>query len=550
MLGWVLIPRSLGSHLHCLGILGDLCFCQFNLGVAMKLRVIPLSVLISFALLFAAGTSVLASLDETGGDVEEVDPPSSVERDEADSSEKIILFEEQIDFELSSDLNVDIKNPGTFDRTRLVTPADGGIIQAGATVHSYFIHFDPDGDEGGPLSGSVTFDTDVLGLIVLASALDASDPELGADDTEYPTGDVGRRMELDCCGDDPDNLDVVGLSADRRTVNLTVITEGGDVDQVRIITAAEQTDPPAPEDSTPPTITGSASPGPNANGWNNTEVVVSYSASDDLSGIDPSASELADDVLSSEGVNLSASGTAVDLAGNAASVEVGGINIDLTPPTVIPPSDQTVVATSAAGAEVSFSASASDDLSGVESLVGSPTSGSTFSIGITVVSHTATDLAGNVTMSAHSVTVIGPRDVLRNVIDDLSLYVAEDKRFGKAIKEIEKSLDAKLWADDTHLDPKHGRKVFDRLRRAIKQLMHVAKKPDRISGDAHTTAKAAIDDLAGVSRFLAATLLAETSGVVAVDPKRQAKVDKGLPGHRRKSTKATRTWSSRTWTRP
>ena len=182
----------------------------------MKLRVIPLSVLISFALLFAAGTSVLASLDETGGDVEEVDPPSSVERDEADSSEKIILFEEQIDFELSSDLNVDIKNPGTFDRTRLVTPADGGIIQAGATVHSYFIHFDPDGDEGGPLSGSVTFDTDVLGLIVLASALDASDPELGADDTEYPTGDVGRRMELDCCGDDPDNLDVVGCTSSKQ----------------------------------------------------------------------------------------------------------------------------------------------------------------------------------------------------------------------------------------------------------------------------------------------------------------------------------------------
>ena len=87
-------------------------------------------------------------------------------------------------------------------------------------------------------------------------------------------------------------------------------------------------------DKTDPTITASASPGPNGNGWNNTAVTVSYTVGDALSGVDAGASDSGDDVLSSEGAGQGASGSVTDLAGNSASDGVSGIDIDLTDPTI------------------------------------------------------------------------------------------------------------------------------------------------------------------------------------------------------------------------
>ena len=84
-------------------------------------------------------------------------------------------------------------------------------------------------------------------------------------------------------------------------------------------------------DETAPDISGSASPTANANGWNNSDVVVGFSCSDALSGV---ASCTAPQTLSGEGAGQSASGTAVDLAGNQSTTSVGSINIDRTPPSV------------------------------------------------------------------------------------------------------------------------------------------------------------------------------------------------------------------------
>jgi hypothetical protein len=80
-----------------------------------------------------------------------------------------------------------------------------------------------------------------------------------------------------------------------------------------------------------PTISGSASPAPNANGWNKTNVDVSFTCGDSLSGI---ASCGPDQTLSTEGSGQSASGTATDNAGNSVSTTVSGINIDKTAPSV------------------------------------------------------------------------------------------------------------------------------------------------------------------------------------------------------------------------
>ncbi|MCL4299195.1 MAG: YncE family protein [Anaerolineae bacterium] len=84
-------------------------------------------------------------------------------------------------------------------------------------------------------------------------------------------------------------------------------------------------------DATPPTISGSAAPPPNSNGWNNSDVSVTFTCADDLSGV---AACGPDQTLSSEGANQSVTGTATDNAGNSASTTVSGLNLDKTPLTV------------------------------------------------------------------------------------------------------------------------------------------------------------------------------------------------------------------------
>jgi hypothetical protein len=73
-------------------------------------------------------------------------------------------------------------------------------------------------------------------------------------------------------------------------------------------------------------------------------------------------------------------------------------------PVVTAPADITVPSTSPAGAVVTFSPSASDNV-GVTSLVSSPASGSTFPLGMTTVTITAQDAAGNAGMDTFVVTV-------------------------------------------------------------------------------------------------------------------------------------------------
>lgn len=82
-----------------------------------------------------------------------------------------------------------------------------------------------------------------------------------------------------------------------------------------------------------PTITGSAAPAANAAGWNNSNVTVSLTCADALSGI-KSCTGGGTVVLSTEGANQSVSGTAVDNADNSASAGVSGISIDKTAPTL------------------------------------------------------------------------------------------------------------------------------------------------------------------------------------------------------------------------
>ncbi|HEX9986879.1 MAG TPA: PxKF domain-containing protein [Chloroflexia bacterium] len=162
-------------------------------------------------------------------------------------------------------------------------------------------------------------------------------------------------------------------------------------------------------DQTAPVINGSRTPGPNTYGWNNTDVTVSFSCSDVLSGV---ASCSGPTTLSSEGAGQSVSGTVYDLAGNSASATVGSINIDKTAPGLSLPANITANSSSLSGAVVNYTATASDALSGFTGSVHtttpgcSPASGATFAAGTTTtVNCASTDQAGNTGTGSFTVTV-------------------------------------------------------------------------------------------------------------------------------------------------
>src|SRR5207249_1390098 len=115
-------------------------------------------------------------------------------------------------------------------------------------------------------------------------------------------------------------------------------------------------------DKTAPTISAAPDRAANANGWYKNDVIVSFTCADSLSGIDncPAAKTLA------EGANQSASGTAVDAAGNSASAGLTGLNVDETAPTL---SGAPTTGPNADGwynGNVTVNWTASDGLSGID----------------------------------------------------------------------------------------------------------------------------------------------------------------------------------------
>ena len=79
--------------------------------------------------------------------------------------------------------------------------------------------------------------------------------------------------------------------------------------------------------------------------------------------------------------------------------------VDVTPPVVTVPADITVEATSPAGATVSFSVSAEDDVDGAITPICDASSGDTFPLGTTEVTCSATDNAGNTGSASFDITV-------------------------------------------------------------------------------------------------------------------------------------------------
>ena len=162
-------------------------------------------------------------------------------------------------------------------------------------------------------------------------------------------------------------------------------------------------------DTTAPVITPTVTPAASSNGWNNVPVTVIWSVSDPESGIASSngcATTTLNNETPPEGTTLTCTVTNNAGLSNSASVTV---KIDLTSPTLTLPSP-IVEATGSSGALVTYDASASDSLSGLDTFSCTPPSGSTFPMATTTVSCSGTDKAGNTATGTFTVTVLTVQD--------------------------------------------------------------------------------------------------------------------------------------------
>lgn len=156
-------------------------------------------------------------------------PASAVANVGPESSTAASLFSEQQNLTLASAAAVDATASGTYATLASLTP---GTIAVGTLVSSYYLHADPlgvlDFNNRVTFTGTVTFDTDILGVAGLNAQL-LSTTFLGATGTAYPNAGNVNGLDL------PDGTDSFTISNDRRTLSFTVVTWAG-VDAMRVIT--------------------------------------------------------------------------------------------------------------------------------------------------------------------------------------------------------------------------------------------------------------------------------------------------------------------------
>jgi hypothetical protein len=159
-----------------------------------------------------------------------------------------------------------------------------------------------------------------------------------------------------------------------------------------------QQDPLPPVVTVPPDMTVSAT------GPSGAVVMFTASASDVVDGsMTPTCTPSSGSTFALGSTTVTC--TITDNAGLTGSASFKVTVVDKTPPTLTLPSDMTVAATSASGAVVKFTASASDVVDGSVPVTCTPASGSTFPMGTTTVTCSAKDKAGNSASGSFEVAV-------------------------------------------------------------------------------------------------------------------------------------------------
>ncbi len=175
-----------------------------------------------------------ASLITFSGAVTPIAAPADARLNQLESNTLAPLFTEVTNLILLSALTVDVTAPGTYSSD----PATTGSIPAGTAVDSYYLITDPvgaDPDNNRNFVGSMTFSTDVLGVIVLDPRFASSNAIVGHPGTLYSAAGIALELGLP---------DVFTLSADRRNLSFNM-TSAPAADNIRVITSSTLVPEPA-----------------------------------------------------------------------------------------------------------------------------------------------------------------------------------------------------------------------------------------------------------------------------------------------------------------
>ena len=197
----------------------------------MKLTAISITLACCAMLMGPAGA--WGGILMTEGAIQVLDPPPPDARQgQLESSEVIFAWEEQDDLVLSSDLAVNIVDPGTYNENGDLVD---GVVSAGTRVKVYFLHADKVTGEGVALiqDARILFSGLVLGIITKARDLGPSD-FLGEPATQY--GDsTARGLELGTGS----LKDRITLEGNLQWLDLDQVRASSIRDEIRVITTFE-----------------------------------------------------------------------------------------------------------------------------------------------------------------------------------------------------------------------------------------------------------------------------------------------------------------------
>lgn len=185
------------------------------------------------ACIFSAASVVLLLGATTHADVVSTSGavlmPSSIPADLSQgalvSGTEISLFSEATSVLTSDPFTVDVISPGLYDQANQLSPNHIGS----GTYDSWLLHVGHLSGSGSPnLEGSVTFDTDVVGIMVKSTRMGGTDDLFGNPGTHYAPGASARGLELF-------QGDWLELSNDFRTVTVNFEIRNF-IDEIRIIT--------------------------------------------------------------------------------------------------------------------------------------------------------------------------------------------------------------------------------------------------------------------------------------------------------------------------